>query len=62
MAQRAVMHPLQDRIAQDKGKEHRQRDLARQQRLRAMLDSQMQVVECQRPAGAQQRKEVSPKP
>ena len=59
MAKTALTHPLQDKIAQDKGKEHRQRDLARQEQLRAMLDSQMQDVERQRQAEAQQRREVS---
>ncbi len=59
MASTAVMNPLQDRIAEDKGKEHTRRDKARQEQLRAMLDSQMQDVERQRQAEAQQRKEVS---
>ena len=54
-----LTHPLQDRIAQDKGKEHRQRDVARREQLRAMLDSQMQDVARQRQAEAQQRQEVS---
>eukprot|EP00891_Asterochloris_glomerata_P003940 jgi/Astpho2/3940/fgenesh1_pg.00063_%23_14_t len=48
---------LQDRIAEDKGKEHTRRDKARQEQLRVMLDSQMQDVERQRQAEAQQRKE-----
>ena len=59
MASPALTQPLQDKIAQVKGKEHRQRDLARQEQLRAMLDSQMQDVERQRQAEAQQRREVS---